>query len=234
MNNRTRRKHKAQKRALVVGHEHRPFFDATPGGTKSLAKLEGAVGTEAARITDQEACRSEQQAATDRCEHVRRTLHDGLRHVSTVSTLVPDEGAPTFATSRPANDEQLIARVEAVLAGASAHAEPFVNAGVQPALLDTLARELEAFRQGKDAITLAGQHFTEATERLNQALDEGDKAIAVLEGILATSPDAPVGALIALQQAKLIGPRAIDEATAESGPAPAPAPAVLPVPEKAA
>ena len=123
--------------------------------------------------------------------------------------------------------------MEAVLAGASAHAEPFVNAGVQPALLDTLARELEAFRKGKDAITLAGKRFTEATERLNQALDGGDKAIAVLEGILATSPDAPVGALIALQQAKRIGPRAIDEEKpAESGPAPAPA--VPPAPEKAA
>ena len=55
----------------------------------------------------------------------------------------------------------------------------------------------------------ARAQLTEATEALDQALGEGDEAIAVVRGILATSPDAPVGALTALRQAKRIGPRVV-------------------------
>ena len=133
MEKRRRRKHKAHKRTLVVCHEHRPFFEATPGGTKSVAKLERAADAEASRFTDQEHSRIAQETATERCQKSRRTLTDGVRHVSTVSTLLPpDAGAPALHTSRLANDEELIARVEAVLSAVSAHAEPFVNEGVQP------------------------------------------------------------------------------------------------------
>lgn len=218
-----RRKHVAHKRSLVVGNQHRPFFEATAGGKKNLGKLGTAVDTEAARITDLERSRSRQQAAAERCDEARRILMKGLRHVSTVSTLLPDDGTPTFAGSRPPNDEQLIGRIDDVLAGTSAHADTFVNEGVQPALLETLTSELAAFKKAKEAITLSGKLYTEASAALDAALSEGDDAIAVLEGILETSPDAPAGALTALRQAKLIGPRDIanGEPAASTGPAPA-------------
>ena len=64
-----RRKHKAHKRSLVVGsNQHGPFFDATAGGKKSLAKLGTAVDTQAARISDQENSRSQQSCIPSRAD----------------------------------------------------------------------------------------------------------------------------------------------------------------------
>ena len=222
-----RRKHKAHKRSLVVGNQHGPFFNATAGGKKSLAKLGTAVDTEAARISDQENSRSQHQQASARGDEARRILLKGLRHVSTVSGLLSDDATPTFEGSRPPNDEQLIGRLDAVVAGTSAHADAFVNEGVQPTLLETLTSELAAFKKAKEAITRSAKLYTEASAALDDALSEGDDAIAVLEGILATSPDAPAGALTALRQAKLIGPRdVVDGAASAAGePATSPSPA---------
>src|SRR5579872_2415883 len=62
MQKRKRRKHEAHKRTLVVGNQHRPFFETTVGGKKNVAKLDTAVGTEAARISDLENSRSQQDA----------------------------------------------------------------------------------------------------------------------------------------------------------------------------
>ena len=125
--------------------------------------------------------------------------------------------------------------MEAVVAGASAHTDAFVNEGVQPGTLATLTSELAAFRKAKDAITLSAKLYTEASAALDDALSEGDDAIAVLEGILETSPDAPAGALTALRQAKLIGPREIADGEpaastvpAPAGPTPAPTPPAEP------
>ena len=228
-----RRKQNAHKRALVVCVEHRPFFDATEGGTKSIAKLERSVALVDAQFFAQENCRIEEQNAVDRCRKARGTLHTGMKHVARVSTLVTlDDGLATVFDAPPVtNDDDLIARSDAIYAAASAKAELFVKEGVQPGLLDTLAGEISALRKAKDAVTLASKRFTESIEALDRGLDEGDEAIAVLEGILATSPDAPVGALTALKQAKRIGPRD----TAAAGPAASPpAPAAEPVPDTVA
>jgi hypothetical protein len=175
-------------------------------------------------LTAQENCRIEQQGAHDRCQIARRTLHDGLRHVAKVSSLVPleDGNVKSFDNPPKTSDNELIARADAIHAAASAHADLFVKEGVQPGLLDTLASEIAALRKAKDAMTLARKQFTEATEALDLGLDDGDEAIAVLEGILATSPDAPVGALTALRQAKRIGPRVQADVAAATTTPPAP------------
>ena len=224
-----RRKHVADKRALVVANEHRPFFEATPGGKNAVAKLDGAVTTQAARISEMENYQSQQQQAAERSDKARRILTKGLRHVTKISNFVPDDAAPAFDTTRPGNDEQLIGRVEAVIAGASAHTDAFVNEGLRPGVLDTLTSELAAFRKAKDSITLSAKLFTEASAGLDRALAEGDAAIAVLDSMLEESPDAPVGALAAFRSAKLIGPRdvvdgaasAAGEPATPTGPAPA-------------
>ena len=228
-----RRKHKSHKRSLVVGNEHRPFFETTTGGKIALDTLGTSVDTEAASIKDQVNYRSQQQQATARADEARRILTRGLRHVSTVSTLLPGDSTPKFDGTRPMNDEQLIARVEAIIAGTSApHTDAFVNGGVQPALLERLTSKLAAFKKAKETITLSGKLYTEATAALDRALAEGDAAIRVLDGILETSPDAPAGALTAFRQAKLIGPRdKADDAVAAPSPEPAPAPAVSPAPD---
>lgn len=145
-------------------------------------------------------------AATERCRQARVTMHLGVRHVSTVGNL-PQVGVP-FITSRLTNDVQRIARWEAVLSAAAPHAERFESAGIQPGFLDRLAGELAAFRSAKAAIAQAGLQYTEATATLDQTFADADIAIAILEGFLATSDDAPVGVLDSLRRAKFIGPRA--------------------------
>ena len=205
MDKRRIRKHRAHKRAMAVCRGHRDYLTATPGGALTFARFEHLVGNEAAQFRAQESSRLNRYAATERCRRARQTLHAGVRHVSTVANLSA-LGLPCD-TSRVTNDVQRLARAEAVLAAVAPHAERLESGGVQPGLLDALARELAAFRAAKSAIARAGVQFTEATDALDQTLADTDLAIAVLEGILITSPDAPVGALTALRQAKRIGPR---------------------------
>src|SRR5437588_9390413 len=94
------RKHKGQKRSLVLCNQHRPLFDSTPGGGKKVAALETAVDTQAARFKDQERCRADGQTAAAHNEASRQTLHNLVRHVEIVSKVMPaDSGTPTFDTS---------------------------------------------------------------------------------------------------------------------------------------
>ena len=232
MQKRKRRKHEAHKRALVVGNQHRPFFETTVGGKMNIAKLDTAVGNEATSISDLENSLSQHDAAAQRADEARRILTQGLRHVSTVGNQLPDDSTPTFEGSRPASDVELIGRLDDLVAGTSANTDAFVNHGVQPALLATLTSELAAFKKAKETITLSGKRRTEASAALDAALAEGDDATDVLEGILTTSPDAPVGALTALQQARRIGPRngSNEQPATPTVPAPTPGPAVSPAP----
>ena len=127
------------------------------------------------------------------------------------------EAAP-FDGTQPPNDEQLIGRVEAVHAAASADLDAFTKGGVQPGMLDAFAAELVAFKKAKATLTLAGRQHAEAADRFDRAYEQADEAFAVLEGILATSPDAPAGALSALRAARRIGPRVVEDDTTPTAP----------------
>ncbi len=230
MEKRRRRKHNALQRVLVGSVEHRPFFDTKSPAT--VDKLQGYVADVATRLGQQANSISERQTASDRCEAARQMLYDGLKLVSTVSTRVnrKDATAQVIDVHPFTSDDDLFAQADGALTTASAHADLYVKEGLQPDLLQTFAGEIDAFRKAKGALTLARQHYTEATEAIDQGLAEGGESVAVLEGVLATSADAPVGALAALRLAKRIGPR--EEAPpAASNPAPTPA-APPPVPEK--
>ena len=228
-----RKKHNAHKRALVIVNEHRPYLARTPGGTITVETLDHAVADEAATVTDQESGRFELVAAVARVEKCRRWLQDSVKHFATVSTVVTPAGGPStpFDGSRPPSDTQLIARVEAIHAAASADPDTFVKGGITPHGLDALAAELATFKTAKDTMTLAGKQHTEATERFARAAHQATAAILVLEGVLATEPDAPPGALAALRAAKRIGPRVEDDVKPATSTTP---PATAPVPEKAA
>ena len=212
MEQRRLRKHQAQKRALVVCRDYRRIFAAAPGGRTMLATITQAVSVQDARFAEQERCRIEQKAAADRGRKARRFLYVGLRHVAVVSRRVKREDGTVQAFEKPAwmSDEALLARAEAILSVASPHEERFVNAGLQPGFLAVLAGEIAALKQAKDGVTRARARFTESTAAFDRGLDAGDEAIAVLDGILRTSPDAPTGAITALRQAKRIGPRVTD------------------------
>ena len=151
-----RKKHNAHKRALVIVNEHRPYLASTPGGTITVEKLDHAVADEAATVTDQESGRFELVAAVARVEKCRRWLQDSVKHFATVSTVVTPAGGTStpFDGSRPPSDTQLIARVEAIHAAASADPDTFVKGGITPHGLDALAAELATFKTAKDTMTL--------------------------------------------------------------------------------
>jgi hypothetical protein len=228
MEKRRCRKHNALQRVLVGAVEHRPFFE--PKSAATVATLEQCVADVATRLGQQAHCISERQTASDRCEAARRLLYNGLKLVAIVSARVnrKDPTAQVLDVHRFTSDDDLFAQADGAYAAASAHADLYVQEGIQPGLLERFAGEIEAFRKAKGALTLARQHFTEATEAIDQRLADGDEAVAVLEGVLATSADAPIGALAALRQAKRIGPREEDPAASTAEPTPAAAPPTVP------
>jgi hypothetical protein len=242
MDKRRSKKFDSHKRGLVIANEHRPYLATAQGGTSTVDTLEHAVADEGAALTDQENSRFAYDAASDRVDTLRRWLFHAVKLFATVSGVVTPAGTSTpFDGSRPPNDNQLTARVQAIHAAASADTDAFVKGGVTPRGLATLDAQLAAFKKAKDALTLAGKQHNEATERFDRAADQATAAIRILEGILATEPDAPAGALNALRQARRIGPRVEgDDTPAAAGPAPTetpatpPTPATLPVPNKAA
>jgi len=177
------------------------------------------VRREAARFTDQESCRMQRRAAVERCRKARRTLYVGVRLITTVIRIMT--GALRVDTTRVTNDEQLIARVEALVACASAHADAMTQYGLAPGIVQRIANELAAFKMAKDAVTLAVAQFTEAAEAFDRAHEDARTAILILEGLLATSDDAPVGALTSLRSAKRIGPRVNESEQAAQSAAPA-------------
>jgi len=209
MEQRRRRKHSAHKRVLVVCRDHRAFFEATPGGRATLASLERAVAVVGDRSRRQVRCRFEQRGASNRCRAARRTLYRGLAFVAAVSVRVArlDPAVSAFGRTSWTTDDELIARSEAILEAASSHEALFVSQGVPAGFFATLARAVAALKQGKAAVVRARAQFTAATVAIDRALGHAHKAILIVRGILATSPDAPVGALTAVRHAKRIGPR---------------------------
>ena len=232
MEKRRRRKHNALQRVLVGCVEHRPFFDAKSPAT--VGKLERCVADVATRLGQQANCISERQAASDRCETARRKLYDGLKLVSTVSVRAnrADSTAQVIDVHPFTSDDDLFAQADGALTTATAHAELHVKEGLQSDQLERFASEIDAFRKAKGALTLARQRYREATEAIDQRLADGDELVSLLEGVLATSADTPVGALEALRQAKRIGPREEDNPPAASNPEPTPAAAPPPASEK--
>src|SRR5204863_1379306 len=178
MDKRRLRKIKSNRRALVIAREHQSYLERI-GVARTLARLEGLVGDAAAHFRAQECIRMNRDAATERCRQLRRTLHFGIRHVSTVIAIA--RVGLTFNTSRVTNDEQRIARIDAVLTAAAPHADALVNHGLQPTLLDRLARDFAKFRAAKAAITRAGVQFMEATAALDRTLKDADTTISILE-----------------------------------------------------
>jgi hypothetical protein len=222
MEKRRRKKHQSHKRSLVIVNEHRLYLASSPAGTITVDKLDRAVVDEATALTDQEHGRFELESAGERVKRGRRWLRQAVNHFAKASVVVKTAGATItpFDGSRPATDDQLVTRVEAIHAAVSAEPDMFVKGGITPTRIDALGAELAAFKKAKNTMTLVLKQHNEATERFDQAAGQGSDAIAVLEGVLTLEPDAPVGARNALRQAKRIGPRIEDDVElAASGPA---------------
>ena len=229
MDKRRRKKLQSHNRGLTLVDEHRTYLTSTPGGAATVAALDGHLADESTAIADQEANASEARSASAVLRKLRRALQEGVKHIAAVSAVVmPDGGkGASFDPTHPPNDDQLIGRVEFFHAAVSANQDAFTKGGIQPGLLDTLAGQLAAFKKAKAALT-SRQH-AEAANRFDQAFELANQDFAIIEGILATSPDAPAGALDALRATTRIGPRIPPDdsttATPGGGTTPTPAPA---------
>ena len=207
MDRRRRKKHQSHKRGLALVDEHRTYLTSTPGGAATVANLDQHVADESAAVTDQEANASEARSAADLLSKLRRSLQDAVKHIAAVSAVAMPaggSGAP-FDPTHPPNDDQLIGRVDFLQAAVAANQDAFTKGGIQPGMLDTLGAQLAAFKKAKAA--LASRQHAEAADRFDQAFERANQDFAIIEGILATSADAPAGALNALRATTRIGPR---------------------------
>ena len=221
MDRRRRRKYQSHKRGLALVDEHRPYLTRTPGGAATVASLDQHLTDESAAVADQEANDSEERSASDLIRKGRRALRDAVKHIAAVSAVVMPaggRGAP-FDPTHPPNDDQLIGRVEYLHAAVTADLDAFTKGGIQPGRLDALAGELAAFKKAKT--TMTSRQHTEAADRFDQAFELANQDFAILEGILATSPDAPAGALEALRATTRIGPRIPPDDPTQETPDPA-------------
>jgi hypothetical protein len=201
-------------RTLAECRHYRRIFAVTPGGRATLANLKQAVSVQTAQFAEQERCRSSRKTAADRGRNARRMLYVGLRYVAAVSRRVQREhGTVAFEKPSWVSDETLLARAEAIVSAVSPDEERFVKAGLKRGYLAVLAGEIAALKKAKHDVMRARVRFTQATAAFDRGLHEGDAAIAVLSGLLSTAPDAPVGGLTALRQAKRIGYPGILNAT---------------------
>jgi hypothetical protein len=188
-------------------NEHRPYLIGTPGGAATVANLDQHLADESAAIADQESNASDERAAAGLLRKGRRALQDAVKHIAAVSAVVmPIDGKGTpFDPTHPPNDDQLIGRVEFLHGEVAANLDAYTKGGIQPGRVETLAGELAAFKKLK--ATLRSRVHAEAADRFDQAFEQANQDFAILEGILATSPDAPAGALEALRATTRIGPR---------------------------
>ena len=230
MQKRRKRKFRSHARVNVVSHGHRAYLETTASGSAAAADMDQNVADQSAQIAELDRCRSEQEAASRRCDLGRTNLRNAVKHIVAVSARVTlANGESALLDGTPVRtDEDLIARVENVRKDASPNVELFVKKGLQPGFLDQLSNELAAFKNAKEALTAVGKRYTEANDRLDHTQREGDKVAAVLEGIFTTSPDAPVGALTAIKQARLIGPRVMDDEESKPAATDPPTPATEP------
>ena len=207
MDRRRRKKLQSHTRGLALVNEHRAYLTSTAGGADAVASLDQHLADEAAAATDQEANASEARSASAQLRTLRSALHEGVKHIAAVSAVVmpvAGKGAP-FDPTHPPNDDQLVARIDFLHGAVSANQDAFAKKGIQPGMLDTLAAQLAAFKKAKAALT--SRQYAEASDRFDQAFELADKDFAIIEGILATSSDAPAGALEALRATTRIGPR---------------------------
>jgi hypothetical protein len=207
MDKRRRKKHQSHKRGLALVDEHRGYLTRTPGGAATVANLDQHIANETTAITDQESNDSEQRSASSVLRKLRRAFQHAIKHIAAVSAVVtPGSGTEApFDPTHPTNDDELIGRIEFLHAEVAANQDAFTKAGIQPGMLDTLAGQVADFNKAKGALT--NRQHAEAAQRFDRAFDLANQDFAIIEGILATSADAPTGALEALRATTRIGPR---------------------------
>jgi len=218
MDKHTRRRHEAQKRALNVATENRAPIEASQGGTKALADLTAQVTDVDSLSAEQSSWLNEMRKAFKRCAELRHTLHGVLKAVVQLSTSVvlEKDTAELMKLPRRANDGQFLDDARAIRNGVVANRQPFLDAGLPPHVLVDLPAQIDAFAAAKEKARSAREHIGLIVQDIVQRLGDGDKAIDVIEAILATSADADPNAVKHLRLAKRVGPSQTKPAAPEA------------------
>ena len=153
---------------------------------------------------------------------LRRTLYGVLKAVVTISASVvlEKESAELMKLPRIRNSGKFIDDARAIWNVLVKYRQPFVDAGLAPRVFDDLPTLIDDLVAAKDSGRSARQHIGLTVRTITERLNNGDKAIGVIEAILGTSSDADPKAVEHLRLAKRVGPaKAKGPETAAASPA---------------
>jgi hypothetical protein len=211
MEKRIRRRHEAHMRVLNVCAEHSALFDATAGGQKTRAALGTRVSEISQHLVRQRQSVEDRRAAAEQCRVSRKALRTAAAMLVSVGKVVNLDTAvtSTIELPRPASDEDLLTYSRAIVERVSPHADAFVANGMPPDLLTQLGERIATFAAAHDEQAASRQRFSAASKSIEQALDEADKAVDVLQALAANTPAAVPEVLTKLRMARRIGPRVV-------------------------
>jgi hypothetical protein len=208
MDKHSRRRHDAHRSALKAATENRKPIEASPGGTKALADLTTQVADVNRLSADQSDWLNEMRKAFKSCRELRRTLYDMLKAVVKISASVvlEKESAELMKLPRIKNSGTFIDDARAIWNVVAKYRQPFLDAGLALRVFDDLPQLIDDLVAAKDSGRSARQHIGLTVQDITERLNDGDKAIGVIDAILATSPEANPNAVDHLRMAKRVGP----------------------------
>lgn len=202
-----RRRHEARRRAQAICEENRSVIEATDGGRKTLARFNASVDAVNSLFAAGQQALNDRRVAQADLAGARRQLREILKALVDVSAIVTlDEGsAKLMDLPEITSDEQLLADANAVYGIVSAHTAAFVAEGLPDNVVNDLQTQIATFVRSKKASSTARKTFTAARRAAVDELRTGQRALAVIDAILAQSPLASPQALTKLRLAKRIG-----------------------------
>jgi len=217
-----RRRHDAHLRADGVCTGHSAVFDVTAGGRNMRATLGACVADVERLLAVQERSIEDRRAATERRRLMRRTIRDLLVVVVRVGRVVRIAGAVmnTMHMPGPVSDDELVAYARGLIERISPHLDAFVVYGLPPDALTALAAAIARLEAARNEQGASRQRFTAASITIRETLNNADRTIDVLEGIVLVAPAADREVLKTLRIARRVGPRAVASSPALAASAP--------------
>jgi hypothetical protein len=217
------RRHHAQQSALNVALENRAPIEASQGGTRAIADLTTEVADVDRLSAEQGDWLNEMRKAFKLCRQLRLTLYGMLKAVVKISASVvlEKDTAELMKLPRIANDSKFIDDARVIRNVLAKFRQPFLDAGLAARVFDDLPKQIDDLVAAKDKTQTARGHIGVIVQNIVERLNDGDKAIDVIEAILATSAEADPNAVKRLRSARRVGP---SQAKAAAQPEPQPAP----------
>jgi hypothetical protein len=155
------------------------------------------------------------------CRELRPRLYDVLKAVVkiSVSVVLDKETAEFMKLPRTHNDGKFVDDARAIGNGLAKNRQAFLDAGLAARVFDDLPKLIDEFVEAKSRIQTARERTTIIRGEIVDRLGAGDKAIDVIEAILATSAEADPNAVKHFRLAKRVGPSRAKPAASPETPA---------------